>query len=205
METCHQAHPQIIEAFPRWNYQPDVWQNWYGHAPIASPPACFVQNTILFGVNRHYKAFKQRWKNPTFVSQGACRLMFPGMYPVALGPDCAAGLVLARRSWLVTVWLTHSAVMWGHLYGSIRCALAATCGNCSALRGAEVSRRKQPRLAQSDKIKKSRQNKVDWTHLQQQCGPMMSLDPIITYVQEFLSALHQIGLNFFFLKIFCLL
>lgn len=125
MGTCQQAHPQIFEAFPRLNYQPDVWQNWCGHAPIASPPACFVQNTILFGVNRHYQAFKQRWKTPTFVSQGACRLMFPGMYPVALGPDCAAGFVLVRRSWLVTVWLTHSAVMWGHLYGSIRCSLVA--------------------------------------------------------------------------------
>lgn len=47
----------------------------------------------------------------TFIFQAARSLLFPIMYPVALGPGNTAEFVLVRSPWLVTVWLTHSAVM----------------------------------------------------------------------------------------------
>lgn len=60
-------------------------------------------------------------------------ILYPGKYPVALGRN-TAGFALVRCPWLVTVWLTHSAMMWGHLRWSARCTLAAKCCNCRAPR-----------------------------------------------------------------------
>lgn len=53
---------------------------------------------------------------PTSASRGGVQTNVPWNVPCCLGPRLRGGAVLVRRSGLETVRLTHSAVMWGHLY-----------------------------------------------------------------------------------------
>lgn len=107
---------------------------------IAPPPALFVQRTISFFWHQSSISWDQQpfrcisWKVHTaylLSSRLRLGLPLPGLYPVALGPGNATGLVLVRCPWLVTVQLTHSALIWGHLCGGISCTLAVARGNCS--------------------------------------------------------------------------
>lgn len=134
-----------IEAFPRRILA--AWRQNDGAmceaAPIAPPPALFVQRTISFffffchqssisWVRQPFRCIS--WKVHTaylLSSRLRLELPLPGLYPVALGPGNATGLVLVRCPWLVTVQLTHSALIWGHLCGGISCTLAVARGNCS--------------------------------------------------------------------------
>lgn len=127
--------------FLRWKCQLGVWQNdgalrgSFSRTSLG-PLLCggrFLTPVIATVRPATISAALKRAYHLPLSSRRRLSILYPGKYPVALGRN-TAGFALVRCPWLVTVWLTHSAMMWGHLRWSARCTLAAKCCNCRAPR-----------------------------------------------------------------------